>query len=100
MRADNLVRLVRAGYRASIMMSQDRHCGWLGKLARQLPPEEQARIEALQAAGEWPPPYTYLFTDFVPMLRERGLSDDEIFAMLDDNPRRFFAGEPLPLPNL
>jgi predicted metal-dependent phosphotriesterase family hydrolase len=34
------------------------------------------------------------------MLRERGLSDDEIFAMLDDNPRRFFAGEPLPLPNM
>ena len=35
-RADNLVKLVRAGYRASIMMSQDRHCGWLGKLLRQL----------------------------------------------------------------
>ena len=82
------------------MMSQDRHCGWLGKFPRQLPPEELARIAALQAAGEWPPPYTYLFTDFVPMLRERGLSDNEIFAMLDDNPRRFFAGEPLPLPNL
>jgi len=34
------------------------------------------------------------------MLRQRGLSDAEIFAMLDDNPRRFFAGEPLPLPNM
>ncbi len=34
-RADNLVRLVRNGYRAQIMMSQDRHCGWLGKFARQ-----------------------------------------------------------------
>jgi len=99
-RADNLVKLVRAGYRASIMMSQDRHCGWLGKLARQVTPEEQARIDRLQAEGDWPPPYTYLFTDFVPMLRQRGLSDAEIFAMLDDNPRRFFAGEPLPLPNM
>jgi phosphotriesterase-related protein len=57
-------------------------------------------MDRLQAAGDWPPPYTYLFTDFVPMLRERGLSDGEIFAMLDDNPRRFFAGEPLPLPNM
>ena len=91
---------VRAGYRASIMMSQDRHCGWLGKLARQVTPEEQARMDRLQASGGWPPPYTYLFTDFVPMLRERGLSDGEIFAMLDDNPRRIFAGEPLPLPNM
>ena len=29
------------------------------------------------------------------MLRARGLSEKEIFSMLDDNPRRFFAGEPL-----
>lgn len=96
LRADNLVRLVRSGHGAQVMMSQDRHCGWLGKLARQVSPEEQARMDALKAAGKWPPPYTYLFTDFVPMLRARGLNDGEIFSMLDDNPRRFFAGEPLP----
>lgn len=96
-RADNLVRLVRAGHQAQIMMSQDRHCGWLGKFARQIPPEEQARIDALQAKGNWPPPYTYLFTDFLPMLRDRGLTEAEIFSMLDDNPSRFFAGEPLPV---
>jgi phosphotriesterase-related protein len=95
-RADNLVKLVRSGHRAQIMMSQDRHCGWLGKLARQVTPEEQARMDALAAEGNWPPPYTYLFTDFVPMLRDRGLSEAEIFSMLDDNPRRFFAGETLP----
>jgi phosphotriesterase-related protein len=95
-RADNLVKLVRAGHRAQIMMSQDRHCGWLGKLIRQVPPEEQARIDALNAAGRWPPPYTYLFTDFVPMLRARGLGETEILSILDDNPRRFFAGEALP----
>ena len=99
LRADNLVKLVRGGHRAQIMMSQDRHCGWLGKFARQIPPDEQARIDTLNAEGKWPPPYTYLFTDFVPMLRQRGLSDSEIFSILDDNPRRFFAGEPLPLPN-
>jgi phosphotriesterase-related protein len=95
-RADNLVKLVRSGHRAQIMMSQDRHCGWLGKFARQVPPQEQARIDALKAAGRWPPPYTYLFTDFVPMLQQRGLEQRDIFAMLDENPRRFFAGEPLP----
>ena len=98
-RADNLVKLVRSGHKAQIMMSQDRHCGWLGKMARQVSAEEQAHIDVLKSQGNWPPPYTYLFTDFVPMLRQRGLSDAEIFSMLDDNPRRFFAGEPLPLPN-
>lgn len=95
-RADNLVRLVRNGYRAQVMMSQDRHCGWLGKYARQVSAEEQARMDALRAVGQWPPHYTYLFTDFVPMLKERGLSEAEIFSMLDDNPKRFFAGEALP----
>ena len=95
-RADNLVKLVRSGHRAQIMMSQDRHCGWLGKFARQIPPDEQAKIDAMKAAGAWPPPYTYLFTDFVPMLRERGLNEQEIFSILDENPRRFFAGEALP----
>ena len=98
-RADNLVRLVRNGYRAQIMMSQDRHCGWFGKFARQLSAEEAARIEVLRAEGQWPPHYTYMFTDFVPMLKARGLEDREIDAILDDNPRRFFAGEPLPLRN-
>jgi phosphotriesterase-related protein len=98
-RADNLVRLVRNGHRAQIMMSQDRHCGWLGKFARQMSAEELARIDALKAEGNWPPPYTYLFTDFVPMLRARGLTEHEIHSILDDNPRRFFAGEALPLLN-
>jgi phosphotriesterase-related protein len=98
-RADNLVRLVRNGHRAQIIMSQDRHCGWLGKFARQVPAEEQARIDALRAEGKWPPAYSYLFTDFVPMLQARGLSDHEIHSILDDNPRRFFAGEALPLLN-
>jgi phosphotriesterase-related protein len=98
-RADNLVRLVRNGYRAQIMMSQDRHCGWFGKFARQLSAEEAARIEVLRAEGQWPPHYTYMFTDFVPMLKARGLEDREIDAILDDNPRRFFAGGPLPLRN-
>src|ERR1700712_476160 len=98
-RADNLVRLVQNGHRAQIMMSQDRHCGWLGKFARQLSAEEQGKIDTLRAEGQWPPHYTYLFTDFVPMLKARGLSDRQIDSVLEDNPRRFFAGEILPLLN-
>ncbi len=95
-RADNLAALVKSGHKAQIMMSQDRHCGWLGKLARQVTPEEQARTEALRAEGKWPPPYTYMFTDFLPMLHERGVNQADIASMLEDNPRRFFAGEALP----
>jgi phosphotriesterase-related protein len=98
-RADNLVRLVRNGHRAQIIMSQDRHCGWLGKLARQVSPEEQVRMDTLRITGNWPPSYTYLFTDFVPMLQERGLNEHEIHSILDDNPRRFFAAGTLPLPS-
>ena len=98
-RADNLARLVQNGHRAQVMMSQDRHCGWLGKFPRQLSPEELARIETLRAHGQWPPPYTYLFTDFVPMLKARGLTEHDVAFMLEDNPRRFFAGEALPLLN-
>mgnify|MGYP003352943204 CR=1 FL=1 len=74
----------------------DEFCAWLGKFARQVPPEEQARIDAMRAQGAWPPPYTYIFTDFLPMLRERGIADADIDSMLIDNPRRFFSGDPLP----
>jgi len=51
------------------------------------------------ATGGWLPPYTHLFTNFVPMLKDRGLSDHEVDAIRHDNPRRFFAGEPLPRMN-
>ena len=95
-RADNLAALVKSGHRAQIMMSQDRFCGWLGKFARQVLPQEQARIDALRAQGQWPPPYSYLFTDFLPMLGARGVNQADIASMLEDNPRRFFAGEMLP----
>ena len=95
-RADNLATLVRSGHQAQIMMSQDRYCGWRGKFARQITPEEQARMDALRAGGNWPPPYTYLFTDFLPMLHARGVNQAEIASMLEDNPRRFFSGEALP----
>jgi phosphotriesterase-related protein len=95
-RADNLALLVKSGHSAQIMMSQDRYCGWLGKFQRQISAEEQAQADALRAEGKWPAPYSYLFTDFLPLLRERGVNQAEIAAMLEENPRRFFAGEALP----
>ncbi len=95
-RADNLAKLVRDGFAKQVMMSQDRHCGWLGKMQRQLSAAEQANIDRLRAEGKWPPPYSYMFTDFIPMLHARGVNQGDIALMLDENPRRFFAGEALP----
>ena len=46
--------------------------------------------------GRYPPPYTYMFTDFIPMLHTRGINQADIASILEDNPRRFFAGEVLP----
>lgn len=92
-RADNLAKLVRDGFRAQIMMSQDRYCGWLGKLLRPFRVEELDKIEQVMS-----PPFTYLFTDFIPMLRARGIDQGDIDSILEDNPRRFFAGEALPAP--
>ena len=95
-RADNLAKLVQDGFASRIMMSQDRHCFWLGKMQRQISPEETARNEQLRVVGKYPPPYSYIFTDFLPMLHARGVTPAQIASILEDNPRRFFAGEAFP----
>jgi len=96
LRADNLAILVKDGFTHQVMMSQDRHCAWRGKFQRQVPAREAARIEELRAQGKFPLPYTYLFTDFLPLLHARGVNQADIAVMLEENPRRFFAGEALP----
>ncbi len=37
-----------------------------------------------------------MFTDFMPMLHARGVNQADIASILEDNPRRFFAGEAIP----
>lgn len=94
-RADNLAKLVRDGFRAQVMMSMDRLCGRLGKFSYQLTADEIAEIERLKSQGLYEV-HTYMFTDFIPMLHARGVSQADIVSILEDNPRRFFAGEILP----
>lgn len=94
-RADSFAKLVREGYRAHIMMSMDRFCGRLGKFSLQSTAEYIAKIEYLKSQGLYQA-HTYMFTDFIPMLRARGVRQADIDAILEDNPRRFFAGEALP----
>lgn len=89
-RADNVVKLIDAGFTDRVMLSQDGYCGWRGKYIFEPSPERTAEIDAQRASGEWPMPQTYLFTRFLPMLRERGVSDETIDVLLTGNPRSYF----------
>jgi phosphotriesterase-related protein len=91
-RADNIVKLVRDGFASSVLMSQDRFCGMRGRPTVKVPPEIAVKIEHMKKTGKYPPPYTHLFTRFLPMLRERGLTDAEIYPILDRNPMEYFRG--------
>ncbi|WP_213290937.1 phosphotriesterase [Bradyrhizobium sp. sGM-13] len=93
-RADNLVQLVREGFRAQIMMSMDRFCARLGKFSFHATAEHIAKVEYLKSQGLYQA-HTYMFTDFIPMIRARGVSQEDIDSILEDNPRRFFAGDHL-----
>ena len=54
-----------------------------------------SRPQAVAEATEiWNP--THFSRRIVPQLREGGASEAQIEALLEANPRRFFAGEPLP----
>ena len=39
--------------------------------------------------------YCELFVNLLPMLRQRGITEEQINMMIIENPRRFFAGEPI-----
>ncbi|HXC39020.1 MAG TPA: hypothetical protein VN667_08730 [Burkholderiales bacterium] len=91
-RADNIVRLVRDGFGARVLLSQDRYCYLRGRMNVELSADQLAKIERMRTQGKWPPPYTHLFKRFLPLLKERGLSDAEIWPMLDRNPIEFFRG--------
>ena len=76
-----------AGIGTQVVVSHDSVWCWRGA---PLPaPEIQAQLEKV-----WNP--THFLTRIAPRLREQGVSEAEIETLLVDNPRRFFAGEPLP----
>jgi phosphotriesterase-related protein len=91
-RADNIVRLLRGGFGARVLMSQDRFCEIRGGPTRRVSEAEARKMAEMQAVGKWPPPYTYLFTRFLPLLRERGVDEAQITSILDRNPIEFFRG--------
>jgi phosphotriesterase-related protein len=77
-RADMVATLVAKGYAGRITLSHDCSCH-LDMLAPEL-------LE--QWSDRWN--YRHIPLDFLPMLRERGVSDTAIKQMTIDNPRRIF----------
>jgi phosphotriesterase-related protein len=70
-RADAIVELIGRGHRDRILLSTD-----VGK---------RGALRAYGGQG-----YDHVITGFLPLLRERGLSQDDIDAMTIDNPRQLF----------
>jgi len=86
-RVESLLKLIRAGAGGRAIVSHDSVWCWRGQ-----PIPSPAIAEAMTAI--WNP--THFFERIVPQLREGGATEDQIEALLVDNPRRFFAAEPPP----
>jgi len=72
-RADAIVRLIRAGYRDSILLSTD-----VGK---------RGAMRSYGGTG-----YDHVITRFLPLLWERGITEDDTTALTVGNPLRLFSG--------
>ncbi len=88
-RADHVASLVNDGLVRQVCLSQDCVCGMF---ITPWPFPGPKPDNPLKFWSEMNKPYTYILTDFVPMLKARGVSDFDIDVMLRDNPRRLLAG--------
>ena len=79
-RVGTVAALCERGYADRMVLSHDASCyiDWF-------PPEVVPMF-----APSWH--YEHLFDDVLPALRERGVTQQQLDAMLVDNPRRYFAG--------
>jgi phosphotriesterase-related protein len=83
LRMKNLMEMVAAGYRDNVLISQDAVVCLLGRVG--------PLMDELQP--NWT--ISHIFERILPRLREQGLSDEDIDAILIDNPRRLFANAAL-----
>jgi phosphotriesterase-related protein len=76
-RADTVVEMCRRGYADSMVLSQDASCyiDWVDPLV-------------MSMLTQWH--YTHIHEDVLPYLREHGVTDEQIEAMLVGTPRRYF----------
>jgi phosphotriesterase-related protein len=82
-----LAKLIQTGAGDRLVVSHDSVWCWKGQ---PFPPAVEAAMNET-----WNPSHFSL--RIVPKLKDRGVSDEQIDALLIDNPRRFFAGEKLPV---
>jgi len=78
-RADIVVELCRRGFADQLVLSQDAACyiDWIDP-------------GVLPFLPQWH--YLHIHDEVLPYLREHGVTEDQITAMLVDNPRRYFEG--------
>lgn len=81
-RVEVIVELCRRGYADRMVLSHDASC-WLDWVE---PVSDEMRAAM---SPNWH--YLHISNDVLPMLRERGVSDDQIEQMLVRNPRDYFA---------
>jgi phosphotriesterase-related protein len=79
-----LIGLIGTGHADKVMISHDYIAHWLGRPLNV--PEA-----ALPLIANWHP--THLFKNVIPVLRQGGVTDEQIQTILVDNPRRLFGGE-------
>jgi len=95
-RADHVAALVRDGFAGQVCLSQDHICAITApRPSFFVPPEMRAAMVARKSEIDWQTtdrPFTYITTDFVPMLRERGVTEADVETIFTDNPRRLLAG--------
>ena len=82
-RVDTIVALAERGYADRMVLAHD------AQLLHRLLPGPDARAAFQQAVTpNWN--YTHISKDVLPMLRERGVSEEQIRQMLVETPRRYF----------
>lgn len=86
-RVASLIKLIRAGAGDRVVVSHDSVWCWKGE------PIPRERMSAF-AADAFDP--TFFSRKIVPRLREEGISEDQIEALLVANPRRYFEAGKLP----
>jgi phosphotriesterase-related protein len=84
--AQNVADLVKAGYVKQIMLSHDTVNVWLG---RSLTLDTPAEVN--KALANWQ--IDHISKNFIPMLKAKGVTDEQIKTMMVDNPRNLFLGK-------
>jgi phosphotriesterase-related protein len=79
-RVATVTTMCERGYAGSMVLSHDASC-YIDWFPQHVIP---------MFAPAWH--YEHVFDDVLPALRERGVTDDQIEAMLVANPRRYFGG--------